>query len=334
MRNETKFLVAAVFVGVVLLMAPRAMKAQEVSPTVLYPESLQVLITKKIGIANFVPTDLVSLKDLGFDGLIRQSAYLPLSNMMTAMKDAGIPVKITSAYRSFAEQEKLFNEAVASNPKNATVVAAPGHSEHQTALAVDFTAVLSGANPGFANTAQSKWLQTHAYKYGFILSYPSGGESITGYAYEPWHWRYVGTDVALQWKNANVVASTFLGSMPQWYIPATLVGQVVKSPDNATVYAVNANQTKRGFIAPEAFLSYGFKWSDILLVPSEQLATMPETIMVKLQGDPTVYQFNKDKTRQAIASAEAFFRLGFTFSDIVEINQIELNGYKVGAIIQ
>ena len=70
--------------------------------------------------------------------------------------------------------------------------ARPGYSEHQTGLAVD----INTTSTSFEHSRQFKWLQKHAHEYGFILRYPKGKEWITGYAYEPWHYRYVGEDVA------------------------------------------------------------------------------------------------------------------------------------------
>ena len=70
--------------------------------------------------------------------------------------------------------------------------ARPGYSEHQTGLCTDINTVDSS----FANTKEAKWLADNSYKYGFILRFPKGKEDITGYKYEPWHYRYVGEETA------------------------------------------------------------------------------------------------------------------------------------------
>ena len=81
--------------------------------------------------------------------------------------------------------------------------ARPGYSEHQTGLALDITTRLA-EDEEFVNTEEFSWLKENAHKYGFILRYPEGKENITGYSYEPWHYRYVGIDVATKIYNENI----------------------------------------------------------------------------------------------------------------------------------
>ncbi len=78
------------------------------------------------------------------------------------------------------------------------ISARPGHSEHQMGTAIDFTSASAGygLGEGFAQTPEGAWLSQNAPRFGFVMSYPAGKESVTGYAYEPWHFRYVGIDVA------------------------------------------------------------------------------------------------------------------------------------------
>ena len=72
----------------------------------------------------------------------------------------------------------------------------PGHSEHQTGYAVDMASYRNGVFFEDLNPVEKEWLRENAYKYGFILRYPQGKEEITGFDYEPWHYRYVGNDIA------------------------------------------------------------------------------------------------------------------------------------------
>lgn len=132
------------------------------------------------------------------------SSYAPgdlLNTFMTAFNtmqaDAavqGIGFSIVSGYRSYSRQDTLYNNYVARDGKVAadTYSARPGHSEHQTGLAAD----INSLDQSWINTPEGKWLNNNCYKYGFIIRYPKGKESITGYIYEPWHIRYVGVDVA------------------------------------------------------------------------------------------------------------------------------------------
>ena len=124
----------------------------------------------------------------------------PLTDMFGAASKAGHDLMIGSAYRSATTQEALFNSYVASAGfEEANMYSAhPGHSEHQTGLAVDISTTSQQCylSACFINTADGKWLSENAHAYGFTLRYPDGKESITGYNFEPWHYRYVGVDLA------------------------------------------------------------------------------------------------------------------------------------------
>lgn len=103
-------------------------------------------------------------------------------------------IYIASGYRSYNYQNTLYNNysAVSGVDGADTYSARPGHSEHQTGLCFD----LNSVDDSFANTAEGKWIDQNAYRYGFIVRYPKGKENITGYQYESWHLRYVGEELA------------------------------------------------------------------------------------------------------------------------------------------
>lgn len=103
-------------------------------------------------------------------------------------------IYIASGYRSYNYQDTLYNNysAVSGVEGADTYSARPGHSEHQTGLCFD----LNSVDDSFANTPEGKWIDQNAYRYGFIVRYPKGKESITGYQYESWHLRYVGVELA------------------------------------------------------------------------------------------------------------------------------------------
>jgi len=111
-----------------------------------------------------------------------------------AMED-GVDIKIASAYRSFSIQKDLKSSYTVTYGTGANKFSADqGYSEHQLGTTVDFTtASLNGSLTGFQNTPAYTWLVNNAHKYGFVLSYPPGNAY---YIYEPWHWRYVGEDLA------------------------------------------------------------------------------------------------------------------------------------------
>lgn len=141
---------------------------------------------------NYVP-DLVSLSGYG-GGQMERVAAKYFKEMSNAAKKDGIRVYNVSGYRSFNTQKYLYNNYVSRDGKAKadTYSARAGTSEHQTGLATDINSVSSD----FETTQAYKWLAKNSYKYGFILRYPKGKEYITGYMYEPWHYRYVGKDVA------------------------------------------------------------------------------------------------------------------------------------------
>ncbi len=120
-----------------------------------------------------------------------QSAF---KSMRAAAKSDGLNIYISSGYRSYSTQKKLYNRYVREDgaKKADTYSARPGHSEHQSGLAADLNII----GDEFAGTPEAKWLNKNCYKYGFILRYPKGKTDETGYKYEPWHFRYVGTELA------------------------------------------------------------------------------------------------------------------------------------------
>ena len=111
-----------------------------------------------------------------------------------AKAEKNLDMWVCSGYRSYTVQKNLYNSYVSRDGvKNADRYSArPGYSEHQTGLAFD----INYADSRFTGTAQAVWLAENAHKYGFILRYPEGKESVTGYMYEPWHYRYIGVENA------------------------------------------------------------------------------------------------------------------------------------------
>jgi len=160
----------------------------------------------------YVPGDLVRLGNYQPgrvtlpDMLLRQPAAQALGKMVKAMLAEGLAPTVLSSYRSYFDQAVAHNRWVVSDPTNANDVSAlPGHSEHQLGTVVDFGSpempTLTGSTTDpfstlFDQTGEGRWLAQHAYEYGFSMSSPQGAERITGLAYEPWHYRYVGEDMA------------------------------------------------------------------------------------------------------------------------------------------
>ena len=149
----------------------------------------------------------------------------PLTQMFAAAKEDGINLVVCSPYRDLERQEFLFERKVKSYQhsgmsymdaykKASVTVTLPGASEHQIGLAVDIISdTYTSLNEGFADTDAGKWLAEHSWEYGFILRYPLGKEEITGIQYEPWHFRYVGTDAAEVITNQNITLEEFVENL-------------------------------------------------------------------------------------------------------------------------
>jgi len=136
---------------------------------------------------------------------------------MTMITDAAKEnqkIKITTAFRSYSLQSIFYKKDLKkSGSAKSKSVAKPGYSEHQLGTAVDITSAgidYEHTAKKFKDSREYTWLKENAYKYGFIESYPEGKESITGYMYEPWHYRYVGIDNALEITKTNQTINEFL----------------------------------------------------------------------------------------------------------------------------
>jgi D-alanyl-D-alanine carboxypeptidase len=170
-------------------------------------DSLLVLVTKKRNIpADYKPKNMV-IPDVKFSfpgespkKYLREEAARALEELFQAAQKEGLNLLATSGYRSYETQKKIFEtKAKAIGEKAANLVSAyPGQSEHQTGLAMDVTcsSIDFGLEESFGATKEGIWVKDNAHKYGFIVRYPKGKESITGYIYEPWHIRFVGKEVA------------------------------------------------------------------------------------------------------------------------------------------
>jgi poly-gamma-glutamate synthesis protein (capsule biosynthesis protein) len=134
--------------------------------------------------------------------------------MAEAALSDGYIIKATSGFRSYETQETLFKNALKLNEQKAKIsIAKPGHSEHQLGAAVDITGPTvnySSATSTFDNSPEDLWLRENANLFGFVQSYPKGKEEMTGYRYEPWHYRYVGIENAKYIKENNLTITEFL----------------------------------------------------------------------------------------------------------------------------
>ena len=182
----------------------------------------------------YAPPDLVSIynADVTGGGLIRRVAFDDLAEMAAAARKAGVPLGSVSAYRGYKQQVKLFNGYAGwtgtkyTNFDDAiTFSARPGHSEHQLGLVIDFAAAGSTT---FVNetTGTGKWLAKNAWKYGWLMSYPDGKDALVCYHYEPWHYRYVGRDIAKKIHDGGLTIREYL-----WANVTQLESDCVAAPE-------------------------------------------------------------------------------------------------------
>ena len=165
-------------------------------------------------------TDLLPLYDGQY---VEVLCYDALMRMLADCEAAGFDPYVCSAYRSQATQEYLFNKKVDyyldldydqedAEREAATIVAKPGTSEHQLGLAVD---IIDDDYPYLtdeqADTDTQQWLMEHCWEYGFILRYPKNSTDITGIIWEPWHYRYVGPEIAAEIYELGITLEEYLG---------------------------------------------------------------------------------------------------------------------------
>lgn len=141
-------------------------------------------------------------------GSLSVDAKNAFDEMQNVAKNDNIKLWIASGYRSYSLQTNLYNSYVLKDGKAKadTYSARPGHSEHQTGLAMDLNIIDSS----FEGTPEAIWIEKNCYKYGFIIRYPKGKEEITGYKYEPWHVRYLGKELAEKVYNSGKTLEEYL----------------------------------------------------------------------------------------------------------------------------
>ncbi|MCJ8505211.1 M15 family metallopeptidase [Kocuria flava] len=170
---------------------------------------------------DYVPADLRRVRAerlevraaTAFDGLVR------------AAKRDGVNVVPISGYRSYAQQASLYDSYVRQYGQEVadTIAARPGHSEHQTGLAVDVgnASGVCALQDCFEGTPVGAWVADHAAEHGFVIRYPEGAEHVTGYAYEPWHLRYVGPGLAEELADRAAAEGPVAGTLEDYFgLPA------------------------------------------------------------------------------------------------------------------
>jgi D-alanyl-D-alanine carboxypeptidase len=185
------------------------------------PEDMLRLVTKEIALpAEYMPADLVTVQPLDASPSaaiplkLRREADESLHRMLEQARTGGLSIIVQSAFRGYQDQQQVYQEEVKTfgQAQADRESARAGHSEHQLGVAVDFSSkrLNYDLNDSFAATAEGKWLAQNAAQYGFVLSYPDGKEAITGYMYEPWHYRYIGSGPAQAVRESGITLNEWL----------------------------------------------------------------------------------------------------------------------------
>jgi len=181
------------------------------------PQSLWLVVNKKHPLSpkTYVPANLV-VPDIPLrsnitstEKYVRADMAKALENMVNDAASQGVHFNLQSGYRSYSFQVTLYNGYVQSQGQAVAdrQSARPGYSEHQTGLAADLggtTKPACNVEACYADTPEGTWLAANAYRYGFIVRYPSDKEPVTGYLYEPWHVRYIGTDLSAELHSQHI----------------------------------------------------------------------------------------------------------------------------------
>ena len=194
---------------------------KDIYPTKRNGNDLLVLVNKQYKLpSTYAPSDLVKSSNSGIrrgENYHLRNIIIPdLTRMVIDSKAEGIDLSIVSGYRSYQTQVNTYNYWLSKNDNNVALVdtfsARAGHSQHQLGTAIDFSSNEIGDRLGdeFENTKASKWLIANAYKYGFVISFPKGYESITGYKFESWHYRYIGIQYAREVSNRGLILELYL----------------------------------------------------------------------------------------------------------------------------
>lgn len=168
---------------------------------------------------SYAPDDLVPASAAGLTGssgtkLVRSVVIEDLAAMAAAWTAAGLTIAVESAYRSYGAQAATF-ESWADRLGHAAALlrsARPGHSEHQLGTAIDVTSPGWGGRFGdwARETAEGAWMAEHAWRYGFVMSYPAGSQAQTCFSYEPWHYRWIGREAAAAHRESGLDLRQFL----------------------------------------------------------------------------------------------------------------------------
>jgi len=232
--------------------------------------------------STYVPPDLVSVSEAGFsgDGRVRAIVIEDLRAMRLAAARAGAPLGVESAYRSYSEQQQVFDAWVKhyGYAKALRTPARPGHSEHQLGVAIDFRTDPPTTSGVFGSSAAGKWMAAHAWEYGFVMSYPKDSTALTCYDGEPWHFRYVGRELAAEIQASGLTVRAYLWShFTTTIVPPSAKATIAPLPLPGPTSTPAASPDPSPGVSPTA-QSGGASASPLVLAPSASPPTAPVAI--------------------------------------------------------
>lgn len=168
---------------------------------------------------NYTPDNLILSEDLHplipkdkSRNYLKEEAYLALKALFNEAENNNLQLYLSNGYRTYEKQDKIYSEYLTQSIDADIYSARPGHSEHQTGLAVDITcqSINYQLIEDFVTTEEGKFIKQNAHRFGFIERYPKDKEKVTGYIYEPWHIRYVGIKAATIIYQTNITLEEYL----------------------------------------------------------------------------------------------------------------------------
>lgn len=168
---------------------------------------------------NYTPDNLILSEDLHplipkdkSRNYLKEEAYLALKALFNEAENNNLQLYLSNGYRTYEKQDKIYSEYLTQSRDADIYSARPGHSEHQTGLAVDITcqSINYQLIEDFVTTEEGKFIKQNAHRFGFIERYPKDKEKVTGYIYEPWHIRYVGIKAATIIYQTNITLEEYL----------------------------------------------------------------------------------------------------------------------------
>ena len=212
--NKYKICIGTIIFILIMVTLNKKEKFYENIKTIENTNDLDILVNKNNKLPeSYVPNDLelIDVKYSYENKYLKKEAKEMFEKLSNDASILGYRIVATSAYRSYEYQEELYNYYIEEKGfEYADLCSArPGHSEHQTGLAVD----VEGSNNSyddFEDSIEFGWMKENAHKYGFILWYPKDKTHITGFKYEPWHYRYVGTEIATYIYNKNITFEEYI----------------------------------------------------------------------------------------------------------------------------